>query len=400
VFAASGNRFNMVRAGLCAAAQQTSGQYANGTPRMSKADNNATPESDRFGETPHPRMTYELFGHDETERQLLEAYRNRKLPQSLILAGPEGIGKATLAWRFVRFLMANPDPASSLVNAASSLFVDHDHPAARKVEALAHSDIFLLRREWNLQRKRHYTEIRVDDVRELIGRFQQSASGNGWRTAIIDPVDDLNHNSANALLKLIEEPPPRSLFLFVANRPAQILATIRSRSQILTMAPLAPDDVSSAVSSLGKPWSAAAPDDLGKAIERGHGSVRDSLRFLESNVSLLDDLDGLLGQLPRIDWGAVHVLSEALAPRDKTQDFEAVIASVLDWLSLQLKIRTDVSGEAPGAQIHASSLAPLADLWEKIATQVRQVETYNLDRRPFLLTLFSDLAAVAQPHDV
>lgn len=362
---------------------------------MSKAAEATTPESDRFGEFPHPRMTYELFGHRPIEQYLLKAYRDNKLPQSIILGGAEGIGKATLAWRMARFLAANPDPASSAVEHAGDLYVDSDHPAARKIEALADSDVFLLRREWNFTRKRLSTDISVDDVRKMITRFQQSSSRPGWRVGIIDSVDDLNRSSANAMLKLIEEPPPRSLFLFVANRPAQILATIRSRSQVRMMAPLAPADVKAAIAAMGPPWSNTEPPELEKAVERGQGSVRDALRCLESDTSLLDEFDAFAAQLPRINWAAAHALAESVAKRDKTEEFEALLAAIYDWLSTQLNART---ANTSGGPVQAGSLAPLAELWEKIAITARQVETYNLDRRPFLLTLFSDLANVAAPR--
>ncbi|MGE3247349.1 MAG: DNA polymerase III subunit delta', partial [Beijerinckiaceae bacterium] len=129
---------------------------------MKRTANDAPPESDRFADTPHPRETFDLFGHAAVEVQLLDAWRAGRLPQSIILGGPEGIGKATLAWRLARFLLAHPDPASPEVAAAENLFVAPTDPSARRIEALAHSDVFLLRREWNSERKRMRTEIRVD----------------------------------------------------------------------------------------------------------------------------------------------------------------------------------------------------------------------------------------------
>ncbi|MCC2096167.1 MAG: DNA polymerase III subunit delta' [Hyphomicrobiales bacterium] len=346
------------------------------------------PESDRFGEAPHPRCTYELFGHHDAEQLLLDAYRSGRLPQSIILGGPEGIGKATLAWRFARFLLANPDPLRETVTSAQSLAVSPDHPAAHRVEALSDGDIFLLRREWNATSKRHFTEIRIDDVRKMIGRFHQSSGNSGWRTAIIDCVEDLNNSSANSLLKLIEEPPPRSLFLFVANKPARVLATIRSRSRMVHMAHLSQTDAMAAVRALGGAWSMYGDAELERAAIRGGGSVRETLAMLESDSGVLDDFDAIMAQLPRIDWHATHALVEALAARTRTEDFETVMTAVFDWLSQQVRVRA-------GDPQQIASLAQLAELWEKIATSARQVEAINLDRRPFLLTMFGDLAEVA-----
>src|ERR1700683_3934864 len=131
-------------------------------PRM----NESVPEADRFEDAPHPRETFEFVGHADAERALLDAYKANRLPHAFIIGGETGIGKATLAWRLARFVLAHPDPAD---------IQDARDPAARKIVALSHSDVFLLRREWNEKTKRHFTEIRVDDVRQAIHMFQRSA---------------------------------------------------------------------------------------------------------------------------------------------------------------------------------------------------------------------------------
>ena len=128
--------------------------------------------------------------------------------------------------------------------------------------------------------------------------------------------------------------------------------------------------------------------ELERAASRGGGSVRETLAMLESDSGVLDDFDAIMAQLPRIDWHATHALVEALAARTRTEDFETVMTAVFDWLSQQVRVRA-------GDPQQIASLAQLAELWEKIATSARQVEAINLDRRPFLLTMFGDLAEVA-----
>lgn len=351
----------------------------------------APDESDRFEGAPHPREVYDLFGHEEAERALLDAYRENRLAQTWIIGGREGIGKATLAWRFARFLLAHPDPRLPAVANAVSLHVDPEHPASRRVASLAHGDLAVLRREWNQDSKRHYTEIRVDDARHMMSRFQQAASEGGWRIAIIDCADDLNRNAANALLKLIEEPPPRSLFLFVAHRPAQILATIRSRSRMLTLSPLAGVDVMRAVAALGEPWSQSDPGEVRSAAARSGGSVRDALRLLGGDgLKLMGQIDQLLARLPDVDWKAVNALAESVAKRDNTADYEATIAAICDWMDGQVRDRAGQGGRP------ASQLAPYAEVWEKFARSARETDIFNLDRRALILSIFSDLAAAAR----
>lgn len=352
-------------------------------------DSETPPESDRFADAPHPRETYVLFGHEEAERHLVETWKAGRLPQSIIIGGAEGIGKATLAWRLARFLRAQTGPQTPDSRDAADLFVDPEHPASKRIEALSDGDVFLLRREWN--KTSHYTEIRIDDVRKMIDRFHHASSSDGWRVAIIDAAEDMNRNSANAMLKLVEEPPPRSLFLFVANRPARVMPTIRSRSQMLPLSPLSGNDIIAAIEAQDDQWSAHDNAEVARAAARANGSVQGALRFLSGDNSVLEDLDAILNRMPHADWRGIHALAENVTGRDGTEDFETLIGAVYDWLSAQVASQSAFQSAA------SPSLARIADLWEKIATGVRQVETFNLDRRPFLITLFNDLAQLNLP---
>ena len=184
----------------------------------------APPESDRLDGFSHPRATQILFGHASAEAELLGLYRAGKLPQAIIIGGPEGIGKATLAWRFARFLANYPDPAALAVLSATNLAAPPGSAVSGRIAAMAYSDISLLRREWDSEKKKHFTEIKAEHARAATHVFQRSAAEGGWRISIIDCAEDLNAHSANALLKIIEEPPARSLFLIIAHRPAAVLA--------------------------------------------------------------------------------------------------------------------------------------------------------------------------------
>lgn len=360
------------------------------TPR-SRGNAEAPDESDRFEGAPHPREVYELFGQQAAEETLLNAFREERLAQSWIIGGREGIGKATLAWRFARFLAAYPDPKLAEVQNATSLAIDPEHPAARRIAALSHGDLSVLRREWNSDTKRHYTEIRIDDARIIISRFQLAAAANGWRIAIIDCAEDMSRSTANALLKLIEEPPPRSLFMFIAHRPQQILATIRSRSRMLMLPPLNQDDVASAISNLGEPWQAMGSEEIGSAAARSGGSVRDGLRLLGNDgLKLMAQIDQLLERLPEIDWRKVQQLAESLNKRDAIADFEAAQATIYDWLDARVRKLSSQAGTG------GSQLAPYAEVWEKFARSARETDTYNLDRRALILSLFTDLAAAVR----
>jgi len=351
-------------------------------------DIEAPPESDRFLDAPHPRETLKLFGHDRAQTQILDAYRAGRLPQAWIIGGREGIGKATLAWQFARFVLANPDPSAPAVQNATDLSVDPAHPAAKRIAALSHGDLLLTRREWDPKTKKHFTRIRADDVRRLIDLFRQASGEGGWRVAILDSADDLNKESANALLKLIEEPPTRSLFLLIAHRPADILPTIRSRARMLMLEPLADADVMQALNGAGEPYARMKSGDLKAAAVRAQGSVREAMKLLDgAGLALAHRLDGLLAHLPEVDWLAIHDLADTLTGRDGQEDFETTLTAVFDWIDATVRA---------SAGAGAARLAPYAEVWEKIAASARETEAFNLDRRPLILSIFADLAAATR----
>ena len=350
----------------------------------------ATPESDVLDGAQSPRTTKVLFGHLEAERTLLDAYRSERLPHAWIIGGRQGIGKATLAWRMARFLTAHPDPRLPAVQRAQDLAVDPDAKAAHLIDALAAPDIFLLRREWNAQAKtpRHFTEIRVEDARRALNMFHHNSAAGGWRICIVDPGDELNRASANALLKMIEEPPTRSLFLIVAHQPGRLLPTIRSRCRKLMLQPPSPAEVARAIAAMKEPWSKHAAADIEKAAVRAEGSVRETMRILaRQGAASAKQIDDLLGNLPRIDWAAAQTLAENLSRNTAGNEFEAFVEQVFVWLDQRVK---KAAGQGP------RRLAPLAEAWDKIAEAVRTTEIYNLDKRGLILGIVEDLGAATK----
>lgn len=345
------------------------------------------PESDRFDDAPHPRETPALFGHDAAEHELLDAYRHNRMAQALIIGGPEGVGKATLAWRLARFLLAHPAPGAPEVQRAESLAVAPDHPAARRIAAMALADIFLLRREWNDKTKKHFTEIRVDDVRRITAAFHQASGTGGWRVCVIDCADDLNRSAANALLKLIEEPPERALFLLVAHQPGRILPTIRSRCRKLMLGALSPEDVIGAVKALPATFSDASDADLLAAAAGSDGSVREALRLLGGEGVAFDaSVRRLLDRLPQVDWLGVHMLADKLTGRDNEAAYEAFLRAT--QRHMDARVRALAGTGAPPARLAGYALA-----WDDIRNAARETEVFNFDKKALVLGIFEKLAA-------
>src|SRR5262249_40532591 len=187
---------------------------------------------------PFPRETTVLYGHADAERALLAAYRGARFPHAWLIGGRSGIGKATLAYRMARFVLAHPDPAAAAVQEAQTLEIPADHRVARQVGAQGHSDLLVLERTVNEKTGKLFTVIRVEDVRRTVPFFGSTAGEGGWRVCIVDCADELQYpQAANALLKILEEPPANALLLLVSHAPARLLPTIRSRCRRLMLRP-------------------------------------------------------------------------------------------------------------------------------------------------------------------
>lgn len=332
-----------------------------------------------------PRETTALFGHNEAERALLEAYKSGRIPHAWLIGGPPGIGKATLAFRLARFVMAHPDPRAAETQKTDSLAIDPENPVARRIAAQAQGDLLVLERSINEQTGKLYTVIRVDDVRRTASFFGSTAGEGGWRIAIVDAVDDLQREGANALLKVLEEPPKRSLLLLISHAPGRELPTIRSRCRRLLLRPLETEDVGRALAeATGRNPSEA---DVRAAAEASEGSVGRALGLLDASaLALRQRVLELFAQLPNPDPRALHALGEAIAGSDP-RTLEAFMDLVNGWLSAQLAETS--RGRA--------QMARVAETWERVNRAAREAEIYNLERKPLVFSVFGALAEAARP---
>lgn len=329
-----------------------------------------------------PRETTSLFGHRDAEQTLLNAYRSGRIPHAWLIGGAQGIGKTTLAYRMARFVLAHSDPSARSVQDTDNLYVDQDHPVARQVAGGSHGGLLTLERTVN-DKGTMRTVITVDESRETIGFFGSTASSvGGWRVCVVDTVDELNANASNALLKILEEPPARSLFLLVSHAPARVLATIQSRCRKLALRPLETDDVTrAAAEATGTDRSDPA---LREAAEAAEGSAARALTLLGGqSLGLHQRTLALLNTLPQVDPRALHALGDALPLNDRV-GLRAFIDTVERWLTGHL--------QAPDAGENLPRLARLAEVWEKINRAARETESFNLERKPLVFSVFGMLA--------
>ena len=209
------------------------------------------PEADRAAGAPHPRETLHVYGHAAAEAEILTALTGDRMHHAWMLTGPKGIGKATLAWRMARYLLAK-EPADAgmfgdLPEAPQSLDVSPDHPVAHRIAALSDPGCLSIRRTWDPDRKRLKTQITVEEVRKLNTFFGLSATEGGHRVVVVDAADEMNPSAANALLKVLEEPPKGAVLILVSHQPARLLPTIRSRCRVLRLTTLGPEDMARAL---------------------------------------------------------------------------------------------------------------------------------------------------------
>jgi len=331
---------------------------------------------------PHPRETLTLHGHVEAEHAFLDAYRGGRMPHAWLIGGARGIGKATLAYRMARFVFAHPDPAISAVQNAESLALPADNPAVRRVAAQGHSDLLALERVEDDKGKMS-TVIPVDMVRKTIGFFGSTAGEGGWRVCIVDSADELNAAGANALLKILEEPPAKCLLLVVSHAPGRLLPTIRSRCRRLALRPLSPEDVARSLADALR--RDAGESDIKAAATASDGSVARALDLLGGTaLKVREQVNTLLGALPTVNPRDLHALGDALG-RDESA-FAAFVDAVRDWLSARVT----------AARAEPSRLARFAEVWDRLNKAARDVEIFHLERKPMVFNVFGWLAEASR----
>jgi DNA polymerase-3 subunit delta' len=361
-------------------------------------------KSDEAPPWPIPRTNMRLTDHAEAEAALLDSFNSGKLPHAWLLAGPRGIGKATLAHRFARFLLAGDHGGGLFGGAPTSLDVDARAPAAQRLIAGGHADMRSVEIGYNERTGRRRTEIVVDDVRDL-GQFMRlTPAEGGWRVAVIDAADEMNRAATNAVLKLLEEPPPRAVLMLVAHAPGSLLPTIRSRCRRLTMKALSEDTV---VALLGEYMPTLPGDERAVLARLSDGSIGRALEFAEAGgLKLYGDLFALLESLPKLDAGALHAFAERVGRRgdDGERDFRTV-AFLLDWW-LKTLVRQGAVGEAPTSLLageaplrqrllQGAGLDRWMQVWEKVAHLFARADAVNLDRKQVVLgSLFAFQSAI------
>ncbi len=361
------------------------------------------PEADRAEGAPHPRHTARLYGQEAAEATFLDAMTQGRRHHAWLLTGPRGIGKATLAWRMARFLRTEETDGPGLFGdaGAPTLDVVKDHPVARRMAALADPGTLLIRRAWDADRKRLKAQITVDEVRKLNSFFGLSATDGGSRVVIVDSADEMNPSAANALLKVLEEPPARAVLILVSHQPARLLPTIRSRCRVLRLAPLGPDDLAAALSQA----EIEVPDPV-SLNELAGGSAGDALRLVTGDgLSVYAEIVKLLAQAPNIDRQAARRFAEAAAARGAEARMELslrLLDRALVRTARSAALHPPIAEAAPGegemlAKLSAAASGQRwAELQQSLSARLGHGMAVNVDASSLIMDALLQINEVAR----
>ncbi|WP_407966129.1 DNA polymerase III subunit delta' [Bartonella sp. C271] len=318
-----------------------------------------------------PSQNNILIGHEEVRHFLEQMLREGQLHHALLFEGERGIGKATLAFHL----------AWNILNSQKNKFLQprQDSIIWRQIKQGSHPGIIHVSRRFNAKTKKFKTGITVDDIRDIKHFLSQTSQDGLWRIIIIDSADDMNRNAANAILKTLEEPPTKTLFIIISHSLGKLLPTIRSRCQKISLRPLHDDEMQKAISHFFPNQVLTNPQNIETIIQKSQGSLRKAALLLcHGGLEIIQTINKLLEQ-SICDPVIVHNLAQALSLSDTDIQFQQFCDEILD------RIHKKAIMLLKEGAIHLSK--KYAETWQNIFQEIIEIQSFNLDKKQFVINL-------------
>ena len=319
---------------------------------------------------PLPIANPDLFDQNKAETIFLDAFNACRLSHAWLLSGVAGIGKATLAFRIARFILSSQNSSEE----QSNLAIDINDPICRRIVSGGHADFLCIQRSIDEKTNKKRKEITVDEVRGVTSFLSRTPAEGGWRVIVVDNADEMNSNAANAILKILEEPPKRAIFLLVSNNPSKLLPTIRSRCRRLPLNPLRSNTIHE---TLQQYYPQITHEDLTQLVDLADGSLGRAIDLVQDGgLDIYREVNSILDTLPLLDIPRLHQLGDKLNRAKSDQVFQQTFDIINRWLSKLIK-NIALNKE--------SDLDSWIDLWENTGRLINQTKGLNLDPKQAIL---------------
>jgi DNA polymerase-3 subunit delta' len=338
-----------------------------------------------------PIENHHLIGHSKVEADLIEACRSNHLHHSLILAGPKGIGKATLAYRLARYLLKPEESGLPRleIDDPNNFEISPEDIVFRQIAAGGHPSLKLVERSRNADSGKLARDITVADIRALSDFYRMTSATGSWRIAIVDPAEAMNQNAANALLKILEEPPERCVIMLISHAPGRLLPTIRSRCHFIQMSTLSVQEMATALDTLGIGIGGA---DIKLLTSLSEGSVGDASRIVQMDgLALHRDIQALMARRGAPFDGVLDAFCDRITKKGQEEKFELFTRLMERSISDKIiEMARAGSAAKPGGELDR-----WLDVWEKVHVLFAQASGLGLDRKHVILNAFLHVSVAA-----
>ncbi len=350
---------------------------------------------DRMEGIAYPGEHTNLFGHERARKLVCDAYASGKMHHAWLVSGQHGIGKATFALTLAGHILRNGGPANTSSEWTAPQI---DDPVMSQIGKGGHPNLLQLSRPWDSKKKAFRSSLTVEEIRRTVSFFGTTSGENNWRICIIDTADDMTNSAANALLKILEEPPHQTIFFVLAHSAGRLLPTIRSRCRHLPLRALGDDDLRQALVALGYDVGDMSENDWHSLSRLSGGSVRAALVILQQDgLRILRQFEDILQpdsqKVP--NWPAIHKLADELSLKKRQDQYHLLFDFARNHIGKLIhegatQIGTD---KGKGNNSTLSNLARMCEVWDKTMQSANQAESYNLDKKQVILNLFGALVS-------